>query len=208
MQAADRDTLSRVSAQSGKAASSVVRVRDVLALPELQAAGVRVVAGYAALDNEVRWVHAGEIDDIATFLQGGELLFTAGTGIDRSDDGLRRYVERLAAVGASALVVELGRGFRRIPGVLTLRAEELGLPVAVLERQVPFAGVMRTVHRMIIGRQYELVERAESIASEFSARPPERRQRRPCRAQAVGARRQSGRARGRRAPGDRVQRRP
>ncbi len=163
-----RDTFARVSAQSGKPASGAPTVADVLALPELVAAGVRVVAGAGALPNEVRWVHAGEIDDIATYLSGGELLFTAGTGIDKSEAGVRGYIERLVAVGASALVVELGRGFKRIPPAMVEQAERLGLPLAVLQRDVPFAGVMRTVHRLIIGRQYELIERAEAIAAEFN----------------------------------------
>ena len=86
-------------------------VRDVLELPALQQAGPRVLAGRDRLDAPVRWVHVAEIPEIADLLRGGELVLTTGIGLPPDDDGLRRWIDGLAAVGVAGVVVELGRRF-------------------------------------------------------------------------------------------------
>ena len=66
-----------------------------------------MLAGAHRLETPVRWVHAIELADAARLLRGGELVLT--TGIALPDEGplLDAYVADLAAVGVSALVVEL-----------------------------------------------------------------------------------------------------
>src|SRR5947199_51424 len=54
-------------------------VRELLELDELRSGGIRVLAGEDQLNRPVRWVHTGEIGDIAQFLHGGEVLLTAAT---------------------------------------------------------------------------------------------------------------------------------
>jgi purine catabolism regulator len=145
-----------------------VTVAEVLALDALVDAGLQVRAGADQLQREVSWVHAGEISDIARFLQGGELLLTAGTGIGPSTRDQQTYVKALHEAGASALVLELGRAFRSLPEPMRAAAERYELPVATLRRNVPFAAVMREVHGWIIGRRYALQTRAERMALEFN----------------------------------------
>jgi PucR family transcriptional regulator, purine catabolism regulatory protein len=158
-----------MDALSAQSLPPAITVHQVLELSDFVAAGVEVVAGRDGLFREVSWVHAGEVPDIARFLRGGELLLTAGTGIGARPAAQRRYLKRLAEAKASALVLELGRAFRAAPPALCEEADRHGLPVAVLRREVPFAGVTRSVHAWIVGRRYELVERAEHIASELNA---------------------------------------
>lgn len=158
-----------VIAQSGKQRGHPPTVRDVLELDLIQEAGGHLIAGKRSLGREIKWGHAGEIADIAKYLRGGELLMTAGTGIGDRPVQMRRYVEALAAAGVSALMLELGRAFTSPPEELRERAEELDLPLIILERDVPFAEVTRKVHEMIIGQQYELIELADETARELSA---------------------------------------
>jgi purine catabolism regulator len=146
-----------------------VLVSDVFGLDALRGAGLEVVAGADGLDRAVTWVHAGEIADIATFLSGGELLLTAGTGIADDPDAQRAYIDRLAEAGASGLVLELGLGFAEVPAALVAAAEHRGLPMAVLHDQVAFAEVTRTVHGRIISLGNELRERAQHITEEFNS---------------------------------------
>jgi purine catabolism regulator len=158
-----------VIAQSGKQRGHPPTVRDVLELDLIQEAGGHLIAGKGSLGREIKWGHAGEIPDIANYLRGGELLMTAGTGIGDRPAQMRRYVEALSAAGVSALMLELGRAFTSPPEELRERAEELDLPLIILERDVPFAEVTRKVHEMIIGQQYELIELADETARELSA---------------------------------------
>lgn len=59
-------------------------IADVLALDTVRRGNPRVVAGADRLDTRVRWVHVGEVTDIAQLLRGGELVLT--TGIALPDD--------------------------------------------------------------------------------------------------------------------------
>ena len=53
-------------------------VSDVLSMDVVRFALPRVVSGGAGLDRRVRWVHVGEICEIAEYLAGGELVLTTG----------------------------------------------------------------------------------------------------------------------------------
>ncbi|AXO36364.1 PucR family transcriptional regulator [Micromonospora chalcea] len=129
-------------------------VRDVLELPALQQAGPRVVAGRDRLDAPVRWVHVAEIPEIADLLRGGELVLTTGIGLPPDDDGLRRWIDGLAAVGAAGVVVELGRRFGgTLPAALVEQARSRNLPLVALQREMRFVAVTEVVHSVIVEEQ-------------------------------------------------------
>jgi hypothetical protein len=60
-----------------------MRVGDLVQMPQL---GLRVLAGEAHLDREIRWVHVTDLPDPERYLRGGELILTNGlwraTGTD------------------------------------------------------------------------------------------------------------------------------
>ena len=145
-----------------------VLLSDVLNLPMLQDAGLRIVAGEDNIDRQIGWVHSGEIPDIARFLSGGEVLLTAATGLGQNGADPKRYITELAAAGAVGVIVELGRTFKELPTEMVREAERLGLLVAVLESEVPFVAVTRSVHTAILNEQHEAQERATRIGDEFS----------------------------------------
>lgn len=89
------------------AGDCVTTVRDVLALELIRAAEPTVVCGEHALDRPVRWVHVGEIPDIARFLAGGEVVLTAGLGIGSTEREQAGYITSLAQAGVAALVIEV-----------------------------------------------------------------------------------------------------
>ena len=129
-------------------------VRDVLELPALQQAGPRVMAGRDRLDAPVRWVHVAEIPEIADLLRGGELVLTTGIGLPPDDDGLRRWIDGLAAVGAAGVVVELGRRFGgTLPAALVEQARSRNLPLVALQREMRFVAVTEVVHSVIVEEQ-------------------------------------------------------
>src|SRR5689334_1088826 len=84
---------------------------DVLALDAVRRGTPSVVAGGDRLGTRVRWVHVGEVSDIAHLLRGGELILTTGVALPSEPGKLADYISDLAGVGASGLIVELGRRF-------------------------------------------------------------------------------------------------
>src|SRR5262245_39062556 len=54
---------------------------EILEMPTVARGRPEVVAARKALDNQVRWVHVSELEDIAELLHGGELILTTGIAL-------------------------------------------------------------------------------------------------------------------------------
>ena len=144
-------------------------VADVLALPVMAVGVPRVVAGEAALDRHVRWVHVTELTDPASFLKGGELVLTTGLPLPTQPSLVRRYVDELADTGAAALVIELVRRFHRPPEPLVRACRRRGLPLVTLSKDVNFVDVTQVVHALILGNQAAALHRTQQIHEAFTA---------------------------------------
>jgi PucR family transcriptional regulator, purine catabolism regulatory protein len=143
-------------------------LRELLELELLRDAGLRIVTAQEQIDRPIRWVHSGEIADIARFLSGGEVLLTAATGLGPPSVDRRKYVRDLSQAGAAALIMELGRTFAELPAEMAEEAEARGLLIATLTEEVPFVAVTRLVHTAILNEQHHAQERATQIGDDFS----------------------------------------
>ena len=143
--------------------SCYVQIRDLLEIELLVEAGVEVLAGEDQLNRQVRWVHTGEIADIAQYLSGGEALLTAATGLGDQPEQIQRYVRELAQAGVACLIIELGRSFRRIPPEMVAAAADQDLVLVALEHEVPFAAVTRKAHTELISSAHTALQRAIAI---------------------------------------------
>ena len=145
-----------------------VTVSEVLELPALRRGLPEVVAGAAALERHVRWVHVLDVQDPSDLLRGGELVLSTGFGAGKEPKGQQRFVEALAKEGASGLVIELGWTFdRALPRTLLDAAEACGLPVIALHRQLRFVEVTEAIHGVLLDRQLSLLRRADELQDRF-----------------------------------------
>ncbi|MEU6929795.1 PucR family transcriptional regulator [Streptomyces sp. NPDC046385] len=140
-----------------------ITVQRALELPGLRSGLPEVVAGADRLHRTVRWVHAGEVPNIASLLKGGELLLTTGLGLGTRPAEQRAFVRRLAERGIAALVVELGPRFARLPATIVETARTTGLPLVQLHREVPFVAVTEEIHTEIVNGHYALERQAEEV---------------------------------------------
>ncbi|GGW48631.1 transcriptional regulator [Streptomyces lucensis JCM 4490] len=140
-----------------------ITVQRALELPGLRSGLPEIVAGADRLGRTVRWVHAGEVPNIASLLKGGELLLTTGYGLGTRPADQRAFVRTLAERGIAALVVELGPRFARLPAALVDTARAAGLPLVQLHREVPFVTVTEEIHTEIVNGHYALLQRAEEV---------------------------------------------
>ncbi|MGK0741988.1 PucR family transcriptional regulator [Leucobacter sp. Z1108] len=140
-------------------------VRDVLALPELQAGQPELVAGSQGVDRDVRWAHVAAGSGVAELLDGGELILTTGAGWPSDPRELADLAEGLVTAGATgvaAIVLELGQRFTAAPEALIHACEENGVPLIVLHREVRFVQITQRVHQRILAAQNEALQaRAE-----------------------------------------------
>lgn len=144
-------------------------VADVLGLDALRGGLPEVVAGRGHLDRPVRWVHVSELPDVAGTLRGGELILTTGIALPEDRDGLVRYVSELAGVGAAGLVVEFGRRYTdSLPRPLVRAAEQRGLPLVAVRREVRFVAVTEAVHALVVNAQLEELRASEEVHQIFN----------------------------------------
>src|ERR1700726_1344383 len=142
---------------------------DVLQLDAVRRGQPRVVAGADRLHARVRWVHSAEVPDVAHLLRGGELVLTTGIALPDEPSRLKSYIKELAQVGASGLVVELGRRYTgELPAALIAAAEEHGLPVIALARETVFIDITESVHARILEEQMGELRASEELHETFT----------------------------------------
>lgn len=141
-------------------------VADVVALPVIQRGQPEILCA-KGFDKHLRWLHVSDVADLSNLLQGGELVLTRGAALRRSP---RRYLERLARARAVGVVVELGADAALPPHIGEI-ADDLGLALVCLRREIKFVEVTEEVHRVIVAEQYDEVafaRRAHEIFTELS----------------------------------------
>ena len=143
-------------------------LRSVLDSPALRAGDPEVLSGAERLDARVRWVHVGEVREIAGLLQGGELVLSTGLAMRGPTADSVAYLQDLVGARATGLVVELGEQFPAVPPEVVAAARTAGFPLVALHRRVRFVEITEEVHRSIVAEQLEQVEHAREVHETFT----------------------------------------
>ena len=139
-------------------------LREILRRPAFQ--GAEVLAGRQGLDAHVRWVHVGEIPDIARYLRGQELVLSTGVGLRLPQDR-RRYLERLAECRVAGVCIELGRYLRHVPDDMLRLSDRLELPLIAFLHQVRFVDITRDVHAVILQGEQQVLLSLQHLAEDL-----------------------------------------
>ncbi|SMC64445.1 PucR C-terminal helix-turn-helix domain-containing protein [Papillibacter cinnamivorans DSM 12816] len=116
---------------------------------------MELLAGKGGLSNLVKWVHIIEDETVVSFLHGGELVFTAGI-LNRREDWMLRFAQRLHRAGASAMVVNLGPHTREIPGAVIQYCDEIDMPLFTIPWETKMVDMTRDFcHRIMRNEQME-----------------------------------------------------
>ena len=131
--------------------SGVITLREILELPMARIGDPQMVVEGTGLDTPVRWVHHGDIFDVAPLLRGGELLLTTGLALGTASSVDRvRYLDQLADAEVAALALELGRTFRVVPPEMKEAAGRRRLTLVAFKSAVPFMPIMEEVHTRLV----------------------------------------------------------
>lgn len=143
---------------------------EILDLPVVRAGRPTVVVGADRLDTEIGWVHVTELLDVDAVLSGGEMVLTTGLFLASVPPAeLEAFVRRLAAAGAGALTLELGRAFHTPPRALVGAATKVGLPLITLARTVRFVEITQAVHTRIINEQHASLRFSHQVHEAFNS---------------------------------------
>lgn len=143
-------------------------LRTMLALDVLATGRPEVLAGEDLLDRPVRWVHVTEVNNLDDLLGGHEVVLTTGLPINGPAANPHRFIQQLADTSSCGLIVELGPRLPQLPADLVADARRLGVPVVALHSPVRFVSITETVHRLIVGEQYQGLEFAQRTHEVFT----------------------------------------
>ncbi|WP_051297982.1 PucR family transcriptional regulator ligand-binding domain-containing protein [Brevibacterium album] len=151
---------------------STVTVRSVLDVDELRRGLPDVLTGTELLDRPVSWVHIAETEEVASLLEGGEVILSSSAMFRSSPERTRAFLRRLQAAGAAAFVIEVvdvsGHPDPRARRIVAEAASGIDLPVVVLSARVRFVRITQAAHRMLIGAQLARVEFARRVHEVFT----------------------------------------
>ncbi len=136
-------------------------VRQALEVGVLREA--KVVAGHLGLDNVISFVNIMEVPEVTNWMKGGELLVTAGFALKSSAEERRKLIYDLAAKGVAAFGIKLGQYIQNIPADMVESANEMGMPLIELPRNVPYMDFLVPIFENLLGIQLAKLKKAEEI---------------------------------------------
>ncbi|WP_319200536.1 PucR family transcriptional regulator ligand-binding domain-containing protein [uncultured Ilyobacter sp.] len=103
---------------------------------------IKLIAGKKGLDNIVRWVHMVENIEISVFLDGQEIAFTTGIGLEKKSD-LLDLVKHAYNNQCSGMVINIGPFIDEISDEIIAFANEHDFPIFEVPWHVHVAEIMR-----------------------------------------------------------------
>ena len=107
--------------------------------------GCKVKAGEPGLQNEVTWIHIGEVVDMGDWLQGGEFLLSCIHGPGDDKDKQIEFLRGLNEANISALGIEVGYYFNTMPSYLMAEANRFNLPLIQIPPGRPFVEITQAL---------------------------------------------------------------
>ena len=141
-----------------------VTLREII--KQVQHLEMKLVAGETGLDHEVSWTHMVDSDTISAFLQGQELTFTTGLGLNENLT-LLRLVKEVWRNKASGIVINTGPYISEIGQDIIDFANEKGFPVFEVPWRVRMAEIMRIICFAITKEQQNAIEVATALNNAF-----------------------------------------
>ena len=105
---------------------------------------VTLVAGERGMGNVVRWLHMVESNAISSFLDGQEIAFTTGVGLNR-DETLLDLVKANNEHKASGMVINIGPFIKEVPKDVIDYCNKEGFPLFTVRWRVHMAEIMRSI---------------------------------------------------------------
>lgn len=124
--------------------------------------GATVLAGSTGLTRRVRGINIIEVPDVSQWLEGGELLLSAGYAWRDDPERMVGLAGRLHQLHVSGIAFKLGAYLESVPPELLKEADELALPVLQLPPDVAYREVLESLYGNLASRRgvFDLSRRA------------------------------------------------
>ncbi|MBM6589506.1 PucR family transcriptional regulator ligand-binding domain-containing protein [Brevibacterium sp. RIT 803] len=147
-------------------------IANLLDVDEIRGGDPEVVTGGDQVGRAVRWVHIADSENVAQFLEGGELVLSTGLSYRSSQESTANFLDQLESASAAGAVIELihDDGRPDDAAIENVRAAARGreIPIVILRRRIKFVRVTELAHQELLGRQLARVERARTVHEVFT----------------------------------------
>lgn len=147
-------------------------IASLLDVDEIRRGDPEVVAGSDQVGRAVRWVHIADSENVAQFLEGGELVLSTGLSFRSSLKATGMFLDQLESACASGAVIELidddGRPDDAAIENVRTAARDREIPIVVLRRRIKFVRVTQLAHQELLNRQLARVEQARTVHEVFT----------------------------------------
>ncbi|HWI48425.1 MAG TPA: PucR family transcriptional regulator [Rummeliibacillus sp.] len=140
-------------------------VRDILKRKTFESA--KVVAGFNGLNRQVKWSHILEVNELASLINGGELILTTGVGLQTNLEAQLNYLQNLIDKNAACICIEIGSYFRDIPIELINLAEKHNFPIIIFDTIVKFVDITQDLHTFFINHHHQLLYQLDLLSKKF-----------------------------------------
>lgn len=146
----------------------MLTVREALQMPVFEQAAL--VAGQNGLENIIRRVHIVDIPDARyEWAKGGELLLTAGFGLQNDPVRQAALIPRLVDKGLAGIVLSVGHYLESVPEDMRASGDRHDFPIIELPSDVHFIEVTEAIFSQIVNQQFALQQRAAEIHNTLTA---------------------------------------
>ncbi|AZT98561.1 MAG: PucR family transcriptional regulator [Brevibacterium aurantiacum] len=145
---------------------------SLLDVEEIRLGEPELVSGGDQVGRVVRWVHIADSENVAQFLEGGELVLSTGMSYRSSLESTATFFDQLESASAAGAVIELihddGRPDEAAIENVRRAAQGRELPIVVLRRRIKFVRVTELAHQELLKRQLARVEHARTVHEVFT----------------------------------------
>lgn len=133
-----------------------------LLLSQISHMDVSIIAGKKGLSNMVNWVHMIETAEASTFLEGGEIAFATGIGLNNNLTILE-LVESIYSRRAAGVFLNIGPFIENIPKEVVEFGNSKNFPIFTVPWKTHIAEIMRIFSSTLVKSEQTAME----IASAF-----------------------------------------
>lgn len=105
---------------------------------------IKLIAGEAGLDNDVRWMYFMEDTEVGEFLYGREFVITTGFAMkDEDESWLMNLVQKLIERKACGLILNVGKYINDIPNELIRYCNEKSFPIFTMPWEIHIVDIVK-----------------------------------------------------------------
>ncbi|RKQ34690.1 PucR family transcriptional regulator [Oceanobacillus halophilus] len=143
-----------------------IRVKDILSRDLFKNAVV--VSGKGGLNREIKWTHILESGDIESFINGGELILTTGSGIAFDAPEGITHLDKLVKKNVAGVVIELGTHVKKIAPEIIQYGNDHNLPLITFNEIVKFVDITQDLHTVIVNHHHQMLNQLYTFSEKIN----------------------------------------